>query len=145
MKKINPLLLVVIAIALITGWETFGSEVFKLSDSQQELLVFVGFAPLMEEFIFRWLPIQFSNRLISNLGKKKWYFLEYAIMAIACYIFTIGHIGHYFNFGWHYAMLFQGVFSVIAWYVCKRGYWYAVIFHSVCNASLLLFSSQILT
>lgn len=94
----------------------------------QYMIVLFVLAPILEEFFFRYLPIKFGRK--HNLVTE--------LMWISTYLFAIGHTGQYPYFGWHYAILIQGTFGLLAWYTCKcMGYRGAVLLHLCYNLFLV--------
>lgn len=89
------------------------------------------FAPIFEEFFFRFLPIRLTQRATTNM-----YTLYISIILVSVVLFGAIH-GSWMN------IFFQGLGGFIfALAFLKKGYWGSVIAHSTCNF-LIFFSYYI--
>lgn len=108
----------------------------KIPEGWLAYLVFFVFivmiTPIIEEFLFRWIPLYFAKRFAKN----RWVFWGIAI--------SVSVIGFgYVHGGWPNIFI-QGIFGLVLVIVFLRfGYWYAVLTHAIYNAfcitPLLLF------
>jgi membrane protease YdiL (CAAX protease family) len=116
--------LIIIYFVLIVGWVKLLFTIFDVELGTMQLIVTLVLAPFIEEFIFRYLPIKYGT---------KWK-IERECMWLFAYLFAMGHVNNYSAFGWHMAMLIQGVFALACWRLMKKtNYLTVVIMHSAYN------------
>lgn len=108
-------------------WVKLLSAVFELGMGTMNILSAFVFAPFLEEWIFRYLPVRFG---------QKWKISD-EMMWISTLIFAFIHMKNYMYFGMPLCLLVQGVLGLILWRIMKRyGYIYAVVFHAAYNAGV---------
>lgn len=101
----------------------------KGADSFREFLYECIFAPCVEEFLFRWLPITFFAVILSSkvFGKWKWF-----IAAFTSIFFGVCHSGYW-------SIFFQGLggfFFCYLYFKNRFGYISGVVAHFLWNFSL---------
>ena len=87
------------------------------------IAVFV-FAPVIEELLFRYLPLRFG---------QKWK-CETEMMWVSSIVFALVHRGNYEYLGGYLCFLVQGVLALVLWRIIRKfNYFSAVLFHSCYN------------
>jgi len=106
----------------------FFDRIVNRGYSFEQLLAFLVLAPLIESFLFIALPLNFGikHKLINEF------------MWLSCFVFAYLHSGNYPVNGFYYAMMVQGTFCLVSWYICKcMGYRFTVAFHFVYNLFII--------
>lgn len=134
LKALKAVVFSYLVIILIVIAQTFAFNIFNLTMKQQDVVkdmvsmsyrgfilmipVAVVFAPVLEEFVFRWF---FFKKIFS----KK--FGVYAAAIISSFMFSLLH----FSFTAFFIIFWIGMYN--CYLVYKKGYWYAVFNHAVFN------------
>lgn len=97
----------------------------------------IVFAPIWEEFVFRWAPITIILTIFDTFTAKK---LLWPVIVISSYIFGWGHDGNGIE-----NLLLQGVgglfLSVL--YIRTNKIEYNILFHTIWNTFCLLYWDQL--
>ena len=133
MKKIlNYLGFVWFLYLILVGWVWAVTKIMHLPLRTQYLFVVLLLGPMIEEFIFRYVPMLIAKELKGN-----WYFI---IGLITSLLFASIHIHNYANLGMTYAFLIQGVVGYFCWITCRvYGYYAAALLHIKYNLAVYFF------
>lgn len=116
--------------ALLLAFVWGFSHVFTLDFKIQMMIVAFVLAPLSEELLYRWLPVQLENKF-PKLG--------WIPGVLANFLFIAIHENNYPYAGIYWAFAIQGMLGFCCLYACRKyGYWASVFLHVKYNIGIFL-------